>query len=209
MKHFIVLTGPQGSGNHMWSKIFSLHKDVYGWSDLNKEFWIGHDREPFNAYWKNISALKDFDWQQSDYYVSSISVPYMENGVATVPKINEFIQCLESLGIKATVCVIGRDKNILSMQEQRLRLAETYHQALEVYQNLPMDKTYFLSHELLILYRHQYLNKIRKDLNFPIDVNDEEVENILGENANKKYLRPIEDHWVDELARNSSRKWHE
>ena len=49
MKKMLILTGPQGSGNHMWSKIFALHPSVYGWQELVEEFWIGHDREPFRS----------------------------------------------------------------------------------------------------------------------------------------------------------------
>ena len=42
----LVITGPQGSGNHCWSKIFSTHSDVCGWEDLTKQYWVGHDKEP-------------------------------------------------------------------------------------------------------------------------------------------------------------------
>ena len=39
MKTLAVLTGPQGSGNHLWSKIFSLHEDVFGWKSLLDNYW--------------------------------------------------------------------------------------------------------------------------------------------------------------------------
>jgi len=207
MKTMLILTGPQGSGNHMWSKVFSLHKDVYGWDELNSTYWIGHDREPFNEYWKDPTKLKEFDWSLSDYYITSISVPYIENGVTTVPAFDKFISQLEQLGIKVIIGVIGRDKNILAMQEQRLRGGLTYTTALECFRRLPLDQIYFLSHELLILYRQQYLNKISNDLKFPIDTNNIKIEEILKDNANKKYLKPISEYWVDNLAKNSSRKW--
>jgi hypothetical protein len=191
----------------MWSKVLSLHPDVYGWDELNTTYWIGHDREPFNLYWKNPELLKQFDWTVSDYYMTSISVPYMENGVPTIPNFTEFIAELEQLNIRVIIGVIGRDKNILSMQEQRLRGGETYTRAVECFKQLPLDKIYFLSHELLLLYRQQYLNKISMDLNFPIVKESNQLEEILSDNANEKYLRPIEGHWVDDLARASSRKW--
>lgn len=206
MKTMLILSGPQGSGNHMWSKIFSLHPDVYGWHELNSVYWIGHDREPFNEYWKNTELLKDFDWNRSDYYVTSISVPYMENGKPTVPNILAFGNTVESLGHRVIYGIIGRDKNILSMQERRLRGSETYHTALNFYGQLPLNKLYFLSHELLLLYQRQYLRKIMMDLNFPIDMSDS-VDLILQDNANEKYLRPIDNHWVDDLAKQTSRKW--
>ena len=118
MKTMLILSGPQGSGNHMWSKVLSLHKDVYGWDELNSTYWIGHDREPFNEYWKDPAKLKDFDWSKSDYYMTSISVPYMENGAPTIPKFKEFSGQLEELGIRVIIGIIGRDKNILSKLRQ-------------------------------------------------------------------------------------------
>lgn len=207
MKNFLILTGPQGSGNHLWSKVLSLHTEVYGWKELTDEFWIGHDREPFNDYWKNPNLLKTFDWETSNFYMTSISVPYIENGEPTVPPIEKFGETLEDLGINVIYGVIGRDKNILAMQEQRLRLGETYQTALELYQHLPIEKTYFFSHELLLLYGRHYLKKISVDLEFPINWESEKIDEFLKENSNKKYLRPVEHHWVDELAKQTSRKW--
>jgi hypothetical protein len=207
MKTFLILTGPQGSGNHLWSKVLSLHPSVYGWRDLTEEYWIGHDREPFNDCWKNTDLLKKFDWSQSNFYVSSISAPYMENGEPRMPPINKFGATLESLGIRVIYCIIGRDKNILAMQEQRLRDGVTYPKAVELYSQLPLDNTYFLSHELLILYQKQYLAKISKDLEFPIEIQSEKIDEFLKDNSNKKYLSPVDSHWVDDLARQSSRKW--
>lgn len=70
MKNILILTGPQGSGNHMWSKIFALHPSVYGWQELVDEFWIGHDHEPFAQCWADHTQLDNFDWSKSDYYVT-------------------------------------------------------------------------------------------------------------------------------------------
>ena len=41
-KKMLVLTGPQGAGNHLWSKIFSLHPKVYGWKTLLDNYWEAH-----------------------------------------------------------------------------------------------------------------------------------------------------------------------
>ena len=44
--NLLIVTGPQGSGNHLFAKLFNLHPDVYG---LNMtRYWQGHDTEPFN-----------------------------------------------------------------------------------------------------------------------------------------------------------------
>ena len=67
----------------MWSKIFAVNPDVYGWQALDNEYWIGHDQEPFAECWANPEKLDKFDWSQSDYYVTSTSIPYMNNGEPT------------------------------------------------------------------------------------------------------------------------------
>ena len=72
----LILTGPQGAGNHLWSKIFSLHPEVYGWKTLLENYWEAHRfAEPFAQHWRDHSLLKSFDWSQSKYYFTSISCP--------------------------------------------------------------------------------------------------------------------------------------
>ena len=29
--NMLIVTGPQGSGNHLFAKLFNLHPEVYGW----------------------------------------------------------------------------------------------------------------------------------------------------------------------------------
>ena len=44
----LIITGPQGAGNHMWAKIFSLHPEVFGWNTLLDNYWESHRfSEPF------------------------------------------------------------------------------------------------------------------------------------------------------------------
>ena len=38
-KQMLIVTGPQGAGNHLWSKIFSLHPKVYGWKSLLENYY--------------------------------------------------------------------------------------------------------------------------------------------------------------------------
>ena len=206
MKKLLVLSGPQGSGNHVWSKIFALHPGVFGWQALLDEYWIGHDREPFSDCWRDHQRLHTFDWSQRDYYVTSISVPYMENGVATVPDIRGFMNTCWDLGISAELAIIGRDRNILDHQEQRLRGGRTYEQAIELYETTLLPQ-YYLSYELLQLYREQYLLTLRRQMDFPIAFAHPMVKSIISEDANQKYFQPVEHHWVDELARKASSAW--
>ena len=205
MKRLLILSGPQGSGNHVWSKIFALHPGVFGWQALLDEYWIGHDREPFADYWRDPACLRDFDWSQKNFYVTSISVPYMENGVATVPDIWKFIDVCEEIGIRAELVILGRDRNVLDHQEQRLRGQRTYEQAIKLYETLL--PRYYLSYELLQLYQHQYLLTLRNQMDFPIAFDHPMIKNIISDDANKKYFRPIKEHWVDDLARKASSKW--
>ena len=150
MKTILILTGPQGSGNHLWSKIFALHPQVAGWSALLKEYWIGHDQEPFAAYWQDPTQLRYYRWAQSDWFVTSMSVPYVNNGEATVPDFRRFVSEVQNLGHRVKFAIIGRDQNIVRMQETRVRGAPTVDQALAAYDQLAAPV--FLSYELLHLY---------------------------------------------------------
>ena len=209
MKKLLILTGPQGSGNHMWSKIFALHPQVQGWRELLDEYWIGHDREPYADCWANPALLKERDWSASDYYVTSISCPYMNNGTATVPDIASFAKQAMGCNLKPIIGILGRDRTILNCQETRVRGGATYTQALEQYAELePWNPTY-ISYELLQLYQSQYLHQLSKALEFPIDCTNLKIKEIIKEDANSKYFHGIDHHWVDDLARKTSAKWHD
>jgi hypothetical protein len=76
MAKMLILTGPQGAGNHLWSKVLSLHPKVYGWKTLLENYWEAHRfAEPFAQHWRDHTLLKSFDWSQSEYYFTSISLP--------------------------------------------------------------------------------------------------------------------------------------
>lgn len=204
MKKLLIITGPQGSGNHLWSKIFALHPQVCGWKHLLDTYWIGHDQEPFARYWKYPQQLNEFDWTQSNYYVASVSVPYMDNGTATVPNFKEFIEELRKLNIVVQVAVIGRDQNILKEQQKRVRDGETLSLALaEVARFANID---FLSYELLHLYKETYLKELARILDFPIDYSNPGLNEILSTDTNSKYITPVEHYWVDKLAKEASKK---
>lgn len=207
MKKLLILTGPQGSGNHMWSKIFALHPQVSGWSALLDEYWIGHDQEPWADCWVNPDLLKQRSWPVADHLVTSISCPYMLNGQTTWPDIAGFAAQAQACNLNPVIAILGRDKNILTYQEHRVRSGATWPAAVEQYAALePWNPTY-LSYELLHLYRGRYLKQLSKILEFPIDYCNPKLDEILVDDTNKKYLQPIEHHWVDDLAHYTSRKW--
>ena len=204
MKQLLVLTGPQGSGNHLWSKIFALHPNVVGWQALLDEYWIGHDKEPFVELWGNPSLFSKRNWEH-EYYVTSISVPYMNNGVATIPNFFEFTNSAEAHGFVVKFAVIGRDKNIIQMQQSRVREQVSLPKALAEFNKF--TDPVFLSYELLHLYGALYLQNISKQLDFPIAFNDERVKNIIADDTNRKYIKPADPHATDDLAKKASMKW--
>lgn len=205
MKTILILTGPQGSGNHLWSKIFALHPQVVGWQALLTEYWIGHDQEPFASYWQDPTQLKYYPWAQSDWFVTSMSVPYMLNGEATVPDFRSFVREAQNLGHRVKFAILGRDQNIVRMQETRVRGSVTMDQARAAYDQLAAPV--FLSYELLHLYGRKYLESVSQQLGFPIAVTDPRLETILVEDTNSKYFSAIKHHPTDDLAQHSSRKW--
>lgn len=204
MKTLLILTGPQGSGNHMWSKIFALHPQVAGWRALNQQYWIGHDEEPWAHYWNHPQDLKSAPWNQADWHVASISVPYMNNGTATVPDFKSFVSGVQNLGHRVKIAVLGRDRNILNYQETRVRGAPTMSQALAEYSKFAMPT--FLSYELLHLYGQQYLQKLEKELEFPIDWNNPLIKEIVAQDTNQKYFHPVSTQPLDAVAHHASRK---
>jgi len=214
MKTILILTGPQGAGNHLWSKIFALHPDVAGWSALLDTYWIGHDQEPFADCWENPERLKDFDWTQSEWYVTSISVPYMNNGVPTVPDLHGFVTQCQTLGMRVKFAVLGRDRNILRLQQTRVRGLSTVGTALAQYTDLispaeqirPFATPVFLSYELLHLYQDKYLEMIAQQLNFPMATDDARLAEILAEDTNRKYISQVAHQATDDLAHHASRK---
>lgn len=204
MKTLLILTGPQGSGNHMWSKIFALHPQVLGWRALLEQYWIGHDEEPWAHYWQHPTDLRSAPWGASDWHVTSISVPYMNNGTPTVPNFKAFVTGVQNLGHRVKIAALGRDRNILEYQQTRVRGSATMNQALKEYNQFSLPA--FLSYELLHLYGRQYLQKIEKELEFPIAHTDSRVETIISEDTNTKYFEPVGACPTDDLARHASRK---
>lgn len=204
MKTLLILTGPQGAGNHLWSKIFALHPRVLGWRALLDNYWIGHDEEPWAEYWLDPARLKNAAWGASDWHVTSISVPYMNNGEATVPDFKAFVSGVQNLGHRVKIAVIGRDQNILAYQQSRVRGQATFEQARAEYSNFAMPT--YLSYELLHLYGANYLQKVEKDLEFPIAWDSAQIKEILKEDTNAKYFQPVAEQPLDSVTKHASRK---
>lgn len=188
----LILTGPQGAGNHLWSKIFSLHPDVYGWKTLLTNYWEPHrSAEPFAKCWRDHSLLKEFDWSQSEYYFTSISLPLgiigSEVNPVWMPDIKGFIDTVIACGLEVEVAVVGRDQTILTKQQTRIRTQPTLPMFLD---QLPkITSPTFLSYELLYLYKQDYLKSL--NLNIPVAWDDPKVNEILADDANEKYIHAV------------------
>jgi hypothetical protein len=198
----LIITGPQGSGNHLFSKIFALSDQVQGWSALTKTYWIGHDQEPFAKYWHQPELLDDFDWSH-DYYVTSVSCPYVYYGETVVPDYAAFIS---HCPVPVKLAVIGRDQTILEYQQSRVRDRITKHELLNVVDGLMKYDPTFISQELLYLYGANYIKSLGQQLKFPVSQDAIAINEILKEDANKKYIEPVITHWLDEEVKQASRK---
>ena len=204
MREMLIITGPQGSGNHVFSKVLALHSDVYGWKDLLNEYWIAHDHEPFSECWNTPSLLNRIDWTSKNYYVTSISCPYANTGVTTIPKYKEFINMLQQLGIKVKVGIIGRDQNVIKYQQERIRDRHSFPDFESELDYLMTLDPVFISQEMLYLYKDKYLQALSKQLDFPIAYNDSRVFDILKQDANEKYFQSIPLQELDKIVRKVS-----
>lgn len=199
MAKMLILTGPQGAGNHLWSKIFSLHPEVYGWKTLLDNYWEAHRfSEPFAQHWRDHSLLKSFDWTQNEYYFTSISCPLgiVGSNVNPVwnPDIEGFAKSVLNCGVDVEIAVIGRDQTILNHQQTRIRTQPTL--SLFTEQLLRILHPIFLSYELLYLYRQDYLKSLK--LNIPIAWDDPRINEILSDDPNAKYIHGVEHNPLDE-----------
>ena len=198
MAKMLILIGPQGAGNHLWSKVFSLHPEVYGWKTLLENYWEAHRfSEPFAQHWRDHSLLKSFDWSQSEYYFTSISLPLGIIGHDVnpiwMPDLQEFAREVMSCGVYIEFAVVGRDQTILNNQQTRIRTQPTLPMFLE---QLPkIQNPTFLSYELLYLYKQDYLKSLQ--LSIPVAWNDTRINNILADDANTKYIHSIEHNELD------------
>ena len=198
MSRLLIITGPQGSGNHVFSKCLAVHEDVYGWKSLLNTYWEGHHHEPFADMWQNPELLREFDWTQSEYFVTSVSCPYFKDQKPQSPSYKEFIKIAEDYVDEVNVGIIGRDQTILEYQQKRIRKAHTTSIAKENFKwLLENQRCTFLSQELLYLYKSSYLEQISGELDWPIAYWDPEIDEILKEDANKKYIKPADEYWLD------------
>lgn len=200
----LIVTGPQGSGNHVFSKVLSLNKNVYGWQELLNQQWIAHCHEPYNACWDDPRLLKNIVWDYLGFYVTSISCPYVKNGDLCIPKYKEFTSMLSEIGINYKLLIIGRDQTILKHQQERVRGRHSYPDFEAELDVLIKLNPIFVSQELLYLYKEKYIDSLSKLLDFPLETDSVKINQILQVDANKKYINQVEKQPLDYIVRSVS-----
>jgi hypothetical protein len=201
-KTLLVITGPQGSGNHLFSKIFAANANVFGWDYLTNNYWAPHDQEPFAEAWRRPLSLKDIQFDK--FAFTSISCPYMYKGSVSIPDYKGFVNAAKDIGYNLKFAIIGRDKNILEHQQTRLRGQITLPHFEKAIPYLMGHNPVYLSTELLYLYKANYIKSIAKQLEFPVHVDPVKLDEILSQDPNAKYFSAVGDQPLDLVVRTAS-----
>tara|TARA_B100000925_G_scaffold275820_1_gene242418 strand:- start:83 stop:793 length:711 start_codon:yes stop_codon:yes gene_type:complete len=198
-KKLLIVTGPQGSGNHLFARVFSQHPDVIGWEKLKTNYWVPSDEEPFAEYWVNPDLL---DFPEGDYFLANVSVPFFYDGVRQTPKISQVCHQALHLGVQPIVAIITRDQNINAVQQKRVGGEVTLPTAMEYYKHIINDEwieTHFLSHECFFLWGENYIKYVAEMINFPVTTKG--IDQYITSDANGKYVSAIDHHWLDDTIR--------
>lgn len=205
MKKLLIITGPQGSGNHLFSRILSTHADVGGWKSLLEKYWVPSDLEPFAEYWVYPERLTAQQFVGKDYWLANVSCPFFYDGTRYVPKILEVAEQAKSLGIDVQIAIITRDMNINREQQLRVRKEYTTPIAQDYYYNILLKTNFpvhFLSNEALFLHREHYLRYMSRILSFPVDYKNPDIFKFLDVDPNAKYVQHVDEYWLDQEV------WH-
>ena len=205
----LLLTGPQASGNHLWSKIYAMHPEVQGWEGLKREYWINHQGEPFKNIWTNPDSIDSIPWNEFPYWAISISCPFVDrdgrDDRTMFPQYDVVLPRLEDKG-DLQIGIIGRDQTIMGNAQVRKRGVKSFHNMLNKIDYLTMYDHIFLSSELLYLYRRDYLASINGQSIVPIDFDNSRLHYILNEDPNTKYVHYVEHSWLDKRHQNGRLK---
>ena len=192
-KKLLIVTGPQGSGNHLFARLLSAHPMVKGWDSLKDNYWVPSDEEPFARYWVHPEELQ---FPEGDFFCVNVSVPFFYDGVRRTPKIREVAYRAVTMGVEPIIAVVCRDRNINELQQKRVGGEVTMDIALDYYADL---RHHFIDHEAFFLYKERYMEYLGRILEFP--VTKEGIDNFVTVDANHKYVYPIKEHWLDNEIR--------
>lgn len=199
-KKLLIITGPQGSGNHLFSRLLSLHPEVSGWEDLLDQYWVPSDQEPFADYWVDPDKLQSDHFAGFNYHLANVSCPFMYDGVRYVPKILEVAERARSFEIDVEIAIIVRDQNINAEQQRRVRKEVTTPIAQKYYYETLLTSSFpvhFLDHEAFFLHKEHYLRWVGKTLNFPVELDPVKINRFIDIDANHKYVKYVNEYWLD------------
>ena len=177
----LLITGPQGSGNHIWSKVLTT------WADGDK--WVGHRDEPHSHLWTDVEQWYTHNFTEVNTVVS-VSCPFAVDGITRYPDINRWREIMEKRGIPHEVAVITRDKTINDYQNERVRPVNNYKNSVEYLKNVIVDT--YLSTETLHIYKEYYLDSLNEQLKFDIEYDIKKLYHILSQSFNEKYISRLE-----------------
>ena len=207
-KKLLIITGPQGSGNHFFSRILSTHPQVGGWKSLLDKYWVPSDEEPFAEYWVYPERLTAKQFEGADYWLANVSCPFFYDGTRYVPKILEVAREAAKLGVDVKIAIITRDMNINAEQQLRVRKEITTPIAQDYYYNELLTSEFpvhFLSNEALFLHREHYLKYISRILSFPVDYTNPDIFKFITDDPNAKYVKHVDEYWLDQEVWNGVR----
>jgi len=202
MKKLLIITGPQGSGNHLFSRVLSQHPAVAGWDEMLSNYWVPSDQEPFAEYWVDPSKLEKSHFDDRDYHLANVSCPFFFDGVRHVPDIVGVAQRAASFDIHVQIAIIVRDQNINQLQQLRVRkehttpIAQKYYYETLIPSGIPV---HFLDHEAFFLHREHYMKWVGQITKFPVETDKEKLSEFITEDANHKYVKYIDNHWLDDV----------
>ena len=197
-KRLLILAGAQGSGNHLFARLFSLHDSVKGWDELLEKYWVPSDEEPFAKAFVDPSELNAELLEE--YTVMNVSYPFIYNGEKVYPKIKEVANLATDLGVRVQIGIIVRDHNINQLQQQRVRGYVAFEEARTYFRHLDNEEydIHFISHESLFAYPNMYMRYLGQQLDFPVDWKN--ASSHIDVAPNSKYVKYVEEHWLDELV---------
>jgi len=210
-KRLVIITGAQGSGNHLVSRLLSLHPGVQGWDKLLDEYWVPSDEEPLAKFFVEPEHLTSDDI--SKFTVCNVSYPFIYDGVKTYPKIRELAEKARSLGIDVTLLVVIRDAAINKLQQERVRGYVAYDEAIKYYSKLMSQDGFlfkdmhFVSHETIFAMPNDYMRYLRDLLQFPILWHH--AKDHIDIPPNSKYVVPVDSYWLDEQVKDGIRTMKE
>lgn len=198
-KKLIITMGPQGSGNHIFARILSMHPEVFGWKGLSDHYFLRHGYEPFVEFFLYPQLMTKEVFDDYSYFVSNCSFPLNFQGVRYEPKVLEFAQAAKKFGVDVEIVVITRDEDIIRAQQTRTRKIPTVDSAKQYIQEILIPSEFpvhFVSLESFFSYKINYLTYLSKILNFPIELSTA-VLKFIEDSPNKKYITPVPDYWLD------------